>query len=705
MLHRTCIRLAAAVAAVLTHTAARADLSWFDLPVSEDRPHVSFAEVVAWSDACLSVKPEEWPAVERAYADYVRQWEGLGHDEDKLWDGLKNALGTDRVGCIEAFRASTDAILRTRDSSTRHIEVRRELLALASVRGANAGDALRVTRELAAHIAGSVAERSPIELDDVPPIGEVAAVRDAVVPMRANIAAVVGEQRADEILAAIVQSYELSGTTALAREFRTIIEHASLLTADERSRLAAAYAEADAKVRGKRAYEQPREARVQADEELYKAVESIIGEDRAGLIRSLAGGYVDVRADLEATGPRANVPLPDMMNSAADALLARFVAPADFPAIEGLLGRCYWRPLSWHGIKPRDLPQPSAMDLRFMAAVAGAKGDDELAIVEAIQADSARRFAIAEQGTNTIMSKQGRMAAIADIMIAEDAQALAELQTAFGTERISAASVALARFAHIERTLPFARLADRFDTLSRIAWPSGSAASAVFGDAQPGIAPLPESHRAALRTALEKSAESLLAGRLEAWNSVKTAGAAFERVLEQFAGVSAVAQERLVAMQASRLDGLAACARAAKRSYVDAITLVDALAGEGRHFEGQYFALAVIEQDLGRTDAGRRLLAELARTESAEARDRALCALIPMVPPATEVLQASAEAALAAGYMDDGDLGRIEAGEAVLKVMKDAHRRLDRAMRAQVAIAWRSLRDAGNPAAAQAFAP
>lgn len=702
---QTCIRLAAFAAALVSQSVARADLSWFDLAVSEDRPHVSMADVIAWSDACMDIKDAEWPAVEGVYATYVKQWAGDGRDEDKLWDGLKTVLGTERVGCVEAFRASTDAVLRTRDSSPRHIAVRRELIALASTRGAGAADAQRLARELAGRIADSVAERSAIQYDDVPPVGEVLAVRDAVVQLRGNLAALLGEERADTILANIVQAYELSGTTALAPEFRAIIEHATMLSKEQREALAAAYADADAAVRSKAAYEAPRDARVKADEDLYRRVESIIGAERADLVRSLAGGYVDVRADLEATGPQPNVPLPDMMNSAADALLARFVGPDQFPALESAFGRGFWRPLSWHGVRPKEPRMPAVMDMRFLVAVSGAKGDDELAIVESIHADYARRFAQGEHAFNTIMSKQGRLAAIADLLIDEDARALAELQTAIGRERITDGTVALARFARLERTLPFSRMADRFDTLSRIPWPTGSAASVVFGDPDPGIAPLPGSRLLAMRAILEQAAPSLLEGRLAAWNDVKSASDGFERVMEQFAGVSNIAREKLVAMQAARLEGLAACSRAARRSYVEAITLMERLLGEEKRFEAQYFALALIEQDLGRTDAGRRLVGELARVESPESRDRALAALVPMVPSATEVLRACSDAAVAAGNMDDGDLARIEAGTVVLDLLKDARRRLDRAMRAQVAVSWRELRAAGSPSAQVAFRP
>ena len=158
-------------------------------------------------------------------------------------------------------------------------------------------------------------------------------------------------------------------------------------------------------------------------------------------------------------------------------------------------------------------------------------------------------------------------------------------------------------------------------------------------------------------------------------------------------------------MQAARLVGLSACANAARRSYVEVITLVERLAGENRIFDAQYIALALIQQNLGNTDAGRRLEGELARTQSTEMRDRALTALIPVEPSAAELLRTSSEAAIAAGNMDDGDLGRIEAGNAVLTVMKEGRRRLDRAMRAQVASAWRELRSAGNSTAADAFKP
>jgi len=526
-----------------------------------------------------------------------------------------------------------------------------------------------------------------------------------VTTLRGRMAQLLGEERADAVLASIVQAYELSGTTALSPEFRTIIEHANLLSAEEQQRLAAAYAAADAKLRGKLAYQEPREARTQADEALYGEVVAVLGEQRADLIRSLAGGYVDVRADLDASGPRPNVPLPDMMNSAADALLARFVDPAKFPEVEALFGRAYWRPMSWHGVKPKALPEPFIMDAGFMAAVAGAKGDDDLAIIESIHADYVRRYAQGEQALNTVMSKQGRLAAIADMAVAEDEAALIQLQTAFGKERISDNRLALARFARLERMLPFARVAGQFDTMDRIPWPMGSVASAALGQALPGIAPLPESHRAALRSALEEAAPSLVADRLAAWKGVHDAHNAFMRVLEQFAGHRATARERLVAVQAARLEGLAASAIAAKRAYAAGITLVENLTTAKLDFEAQYFALALIEQDLGNTEAGRRLLAEVARIESPATRDRALEALIPIAPTAVSVLRACSDAALAAGNMDDGDLGRIEAGNKVLGIMKDARRRLDRAMRAQVAVSWRALRDAGNPSGARAFTP
>jgi hypothetical protein len=221
----------------------------------------------------------------------------------------------------------------------------------------------------------------------------------------------------------------------------------------------------------------------------------------------------------------------------------------------------------------------------------------------------------------------------------------------------------------------------------------------------PDVAPLPESRRASLRAILEESADALVAGRLAAWRELVSANRAFDAVQEQFAGHNRVARERLVAMQSARLAGLAACASAARRGYVEAITLVERLLGEDKRFEAQYLALALVEQDLGRTDAGRRLQRELARTESAEERDRALEKLVPMVPSAAEILRTASEAAVAAGNMDDGDLSRIRAGTEVLTAHKEARRRLDRAMRAQVAIAWRALRDAGSAAARDAFAP
>ena len=706
MIHRTCIRLAAVVAALAPQASARADLSWFDVAVSEDRPHVSFADVVAWSDACLDIKAEEWAPVERVYADYIARWSGEGNDEEKLWQGLASVLGADRSGCLDAFRSSTDLVLRTRDSSNRHVAVRRELLALASTRGQFAADARRIAREISGRVAPVVAERSPTDYDDAPPLGEAAAVRNAIMPVRTNLAAVVGEARADAILANIVQAYEISGTTALAPEFRAIIEHASRLSEDERTRLAAAYAAADAKLVARSALDKPRETRTEADDALFKEIESILGAERADLIRALAGGYVDVRAYPEApTGPKPNTPLPDLVNSAADRLLARFVDPKDFPAVESAAGRPYWRPLSHHAMRTETGPELLPMSGAFLAAVAGAKGDDELAIIESIQSDYSVRFAQAEHAAGQILAKEARLIAIAETLIAEDERAFRELQTAFGADRVPAATIALARFARLERTLPFARIASRFDTVSRIPWPTGSIAGAFFGERVTGATPLPSSRRAEMLAALTESADALLAGRLAAWREVTATSATLDRVQEEFAGQSRVARERLVAMQAARLAGLAACASAARRSYGDAISLVERLAGENRGFDAQFLALTIIRQDLGRTDAGRRLMAELEQVASTEARDRALTALVPPAPTAAEILRACTDAAMAAGDMDDGDLGRIQAGNTVLSALKESRRRLDRAMRAQVAVAWRALRDSAVPAAADAFKP
>ena len=697
--------LAASASAFAVRPSARADLGWFDLSLAEDRPHVSFAEVIAWSDACLAVKAEEWPAVERVYAEYVKSWNGDGRDEDKLWDGLGSALGADRANCLGAFRATTEALLRARDTTTRHVVVRRELLALAATQGPLAADAQRVVRQLGSRIADSVAERAPSMFDDVPPAREVLDVRDAIVTLRGNLAAIVGDERAETILANIVQAFELSGTTALSVEFRAIVSHASRLGPEQRERLAAAYAKADARLRGRAAVEDPKKTRTEADDELYREVEAILGTEQSELLRGLAGGYVDVRAYPEFSGPRPNTPVPDIVNSGADALLSRFVDDERIPEVEAAAGRAFWRPLGSHAIKPVVRPEPGPIDPPFLAAVAGAVGDDELALVDAIFADHTRRYAVAEHSFNTIMSKEGRLAAIADMSIVEDEKTLAELQAAFGEDRVSDRTIALARLARLERTLPFFKLATRFDTMNRIPWPSGSPASLAFGLAMPDVAPLPESRRASLRSILEQSAEALVAGRLAAWRELVSANRAFDAVQEQFAGHNRVARERLVAMQAARLAGLAACASAARRGYVEAITLVERLLGEDKLFEAQYLALALIEQDLGRTDAGRRLQRELARTESSDERDRALEKLVPMVPSAAEILRTASEAAVAAGNMDDGDLSRIRAGTEVLTAHKEARRRLDRAMRAQVAIAWRTLRDAGDPAAATAFRP
>jgi len=457
-------------------------------------------------------------------------------------------------------------------------------------------------------------------------------------------------------------------------------------------------------VRSREAYENPREARKRIDEDLYREVESILGTERTELIRSLAGGYVDVRAYPELSGPKPNTPMPDVINSAADALLLRFMREEDLASVEGAFGRGYWRPMSSHALRTRPRPTPEALPLPLLRSLVGPKSDDETAVVEAIHFDHLRRFAQAEQGLASIMAKEARVAAIANLALVEDERTLGELQGAFGRERASDERVALARLARAERILPFWKLAERFDTMSRIPWASGALGTIALGEPMPAVPPLPESRRAAYSEAVTAAAAAMLAGRLAAWHELEAANAAFDRVLEQYAGQSRIARERLAAIAAGRLRGLAACAEAAQRGIVEARALVESLAGEGKSFESQYIALALIEQDLGRTEAGRRLETMLARLEPAQ-RDRALAALVPAEPGGAQLLRAVSDAAGAAGNMDDGDLGRIAAGNKVLEAHAQLRRRLDRAMRAQVAIAWRTLREAGHPEAVDAFRP
>jgi len=132
MLRHHFIRFAAVTAAFVLQPAlqpvAQADLGWFDLPLKDDVPHVTFGEMVAWSDACLAITDAEWPAVERLYADYIAKWKGEDGDEDILFNGLHSVLGANRALGIDTFRECAAAVMRSRDESDRHCIIRRSAL-------------------------------------------------------------------------------------------------------------------------------------------------------------------------------------------------------------------------------------------------------------------------------------------------------------------------------------------------------------------------------------------------------------------------------------------------------------------------------------------------------------------------------------------------------------------------------------------------
>jgi prephenate dehydrogenase len=148
MLRHHFIRFAAVTAAFVLQPAlqpvAKADLGWFDLPLKDDVPHVTFGEMIAWSDACLAITDAEWPAVERLYADYLAKWTGEDGDEDILFNGLHSVLGANRALAIDTFRECAAAVLRSRDESDRHCIIRRTLMELAASRAVEDAAVLRL---------------------------------------------------------------------------------------------------------------------------------------------------------------------------------------------------------------------------------------------------------------------------------------------------------------------------------------------------------------------------------------------------------------------------------------------------------------------------------------------------------------------------------------------------------------------------------
>ena len=709
MLRHHFIRFAAVTAAFVLQPAlqpvAKADLGWFDLPLKADVPHVTFGEMIAWSDACLAITDAEWPAVERLYADYLAKWKGEDGDEDILFNGLHSVLGANRALAIDTFRECAAAVMRSRDESDRHCIIRRTLMELAATRGPLAVDSQRVAHDLAKNIFIAVRDHSHQGYNAMQAMREAGDVRAAIKPLYGTLVAVAGEERANAVFATLVQSYEITGEVALSTEFRAIVAHASKLSPDEREALATAYQSADARLRSAEAIENSRDLRAKIDDELFTTITGILGEQRAKLLRGLATGAVDTQAfSPENIDPGAGTSR-DAVNGATDVLLEQFVDPSDFEAVAHAGGRRFWQPIPHPLMLPIEAPAPEPMDVAFLAAIAGAKGDDDLAIIEALHADHAQRWAQIEHTCDEIVSRDDRIMQLTDLTIDEDARTLTELQGVFGADRVNAGNVALARFTRLERILSFAKIADRFDTLSRIPWPTGSIGCAVLGVRLPGAPVLPDSRIAGLRALVAASAEALVAGRLESWRQVCNASKSFDRVVAEQRELQIPEHLKLQAIQKQRLASLADCAEAARRTYAAPLALIDSLAGDSHDWEAQFIALTIIERGLEHTDAGRRLEQHLQRTASPEMLDKARVAQIPFDPRGSDLLRACGEAAVAAGNMDDGDLGRIEAGNVILQKQIDTRRRLDRALRAQIAVAWRQLRAAGDPAATKAFDP
>jgi len=62
----------AALSLLVVAPQARGDLEWFEWNRGGSMDAITLAEVIAWSDACLDVPQDQWPAVEALHATYRR---------------------------------------------------------------------------------------------------------------------------------------------------------------------------------------------------------------------------------------------------------------------------------------------------------------------------------------------------------------------------------------------------------------------------------------------------------------------------------------------------------------------------------------------------------------------------------------------------------------------------------------------------------
>ena len=723
----------AALSLLVVAPQARGDLEWFEWNRGGSMDAITLAEVIAWSDACLDVPQDQWPAVEALHATYRRtvNLAPVSADvaEQAFFEKLTPLLGADRASCISAFTATRHAMVALSLHKDKTSALRRGMLAISAMKSPSPIEAQRVATDLCAAIDALLSsEPSRDYLFDT-----MAAVQRIFLTHRLRIETAVGATRADEIQLGVLRLFDNCMVPLLSPNARALVRRASKLSDDERANVRSAYDRADAQLRDLlitgRGMPPPGSATAFIDEELgtlrftgrssctakseigdalKKALETALGSERAALLTELS---LDVHA--------RSFSRDDEGIRQSEVALETFVDRADFEALATEVGGRFWQPFQsfprWEGLGV-GVPHPIEREM-ITALVTGEITADERAVLDALHADHLSRWKqtfqepIAEEMVGRVPEMR---ADFSDALDGESTRVLDEVSAAVGAHRITKTNAAIFLLARAESCFSPQRARS---TSANVLWlpaTAGSTALVAMGvaqfdlESQGGIRPL---HAELVKKALAIRADVWSHSIRSEWDA---AIAARRKLLKESVRPEMVDSEkeecaRIVAQHRkvlTRIEIRNLCA-----TFERQIALLESLEGltdphgvaSARELFDVWYGCQFNE-----LTASKRLATTLATMHDQQLRSRALACLQSHdeTPSATVRIYLTAAIAIERAHetstTNPHEEERRTAAEAAVRAQQvDVVTRIP----SNTARAWRLLREAGEPAAKDIFVP
>ncbi len=715
-----------------TTDCAHADLAEFDAdPHGSYLNPISFAELVAWSDACLNVSHDSWPAIEKLHTDYLTASVSLTqHDravDRAFFDQLVAALGADRVTCIGAFAASRAAIEAIAPFEHPASQVGRGLLAIAAAKSPSALDAQQLALDLGTALAVALAPAGQGTLE----IDGIALAQRPFLAHRSRLDSVIGASRADEFQLSVLRGFDNCEAPLLNEHARAIIRKESKLSTDERAAVRAAYARADAALReilltgrgmpspgsavvteeeGTRRFEGPTwcGAKSKIADALAKDLEQAIGPERTKLLFALVLGYASSTFSTDDEGVRQS-----------DLALEAFVDRAHFDSLVGEFGSRFWQPVrtlgEWEG-SPVGVPHPIERTL-LTAIITGPLTAEESSMVDLLHADHLARWNAAF-GELVHLERRRSISNQADdslrLMDEEDSRVLDELRAALGPQRLSPESTSLFRLARAEASLSPRRGVSSNGSTNFLPRTARSAALVALGLRQanaPELGGVTTSHFELVRAALAPLANDWTAQIRAQWTTVRDARTQLPSspIIKMTPGMDRTEVQRQTnAWRRLLTKGDLALLIPTFQRHAALLESLEALETDEGSAAARDLFVALYWQYFNYLQASMRLSEHLASVKDVGMRTRVLDCLSPKdgVPSATVRGYLSAAAALERVYdSDEPTSAELQRKELSTNALAMQVRALDARLNSNTARAWKMLRDAGDSVAQTMFAP